>query len=220
MFCGLTLPSQSIRSNSKIQSRLTGSQSTSFRIKLMFLIFLHSVQLWIAYRWKFDQRPLDNMWSMDVLFPKDSVPPFYDHGYCLDNSAQLGDKVVRMRLEAPMQAYTREDGIMITPSNTKNDHFCWKIFAHQNMGLTAWKEYKKDTTMSVMLLCIQRSSLFRHKMRVGEGDIFKDHYFIRCDYCSKKSHPHHVMTIVQRGQRNSWQTKILLLPYAPCYCYC
>jgi hypothetical protein len=39
MLCGLTLPSQSIRSNSKTLFRLPGSQSTSFRSNGMFLIW-------------------------------------------------------------------------------------------------------------------------------------------------------------------------------------
>jgi hypothetical protein len=28
---------------------------------------------------------------------------------------------------------------------------------------------------------------------VGEGASFKDHYFVRCDYCNKKIHPHEVL---------------------------
>jgi hypothetical protein len=50
-----------------------------------------------------------------------------------------------------------------------------------------------DTTTSVLLLCIQRSSLFNQKMRVDKSGNFKDHYFVRCDYCNKKSHPHQVL---------------------------
>jgi hypothetical protein len=84
---------------------------------------------------------------------------------------------------------------MMTPDNTKNDRFCCKIIALQNLGVTAWEEDKQDTTLSVMLLCIQRSYLFNQKMRVGEGASFKDHYFIRCDYCNKKSHPPKVLKI-------------------------
>jgi hypothetical protein len=80
-------------------------------------------------------------------------------------------------------------GVMMTPDNTKNDRFCYKRIALQNLGVTAWEEDKQDTPMSVLLLCIQRSSLFNRKMRVGEGASFKDHYFVRCDYWNKKSHP-------------------------------
>jgi hypothetical protein len=103
--------------------RLPASQPTSFRSNRMFLIVLHSLQLWIAYRWDFDKRPLDNMWSMAILCSTDSVPYFADHGYFLDNSSQLGDTAVRMKIEAPMRVSAREAGIMMTPNNTKNDHF-------------------------------------------------------------------------------------------------
>jgi hypothetical protein len=113
----------------------------------MFLIVLHSLQLWIAYRWEFDQRPLDNMLSMAILYPKVSVPYFVDHGYFLDNSAQLGDKVVRMRKEAPMRVSAREAGNLMTSNNTKNDRFCCKRIALKNMGVTSWREDKKDTTI-------------------------------------------------------------------------
>jgi hypothetical protein len=50
------------------------------------------------------------MWSMSILCPKDCVPYFVDHGYYLDNSAQLGGKVVRMRIEASMRVSAREGG--------------------------------------------------------------------------------------------------------------
>jgi hypothetical protein len=81
----------------------------------------------------------------------------------------------------------------MTPDNTKNDRFCWKRIALQNLVVTAWEEDKQDTTLSVLMLCIQRSSLFNQKVRVGEGASFKDHYFIRCDYCNNKNHPHEVL---------------------------
>jgi hypothetical protein len=76
----------------------------------MFLPVLHSLQLWIAYRSDFDKRPLDSMWSIYILSPKDRVPYSADHGYYLDNSAQLGDKVVKMRIEAPARVSAREGG--------------------------------------------------------------------------------------------------------------
>jgi hypothetical protein len=81
----------------------------------------------------------------------------------------------------------------MTPNNTKNDLFCCKIIALQNMGVTPWKEDKQSTTLSVLMLCIQRSSMFNKKMRVGEGGSFKDHHFVRYDYCNKKSHPYEVL---------------------------
>jgi hypothetical protein len=30
-------------------------------------------------------------------------------------------------------------------------------------------------------------------MTVGEGGRLKEHYYIRCDYCNKKSHPHQLL---------------------------
>jgi hypothetical protein len=87
----------------------------------------------------------------------------------------------------------REAGIVMIPNNTKDDRFCCKRIAIQKLGVKAWKEDKQDTNMSVLLLCIQRSSLFNKKMRVGESGSFKDHYFVRYDYCNKKSHPHQVL---------------------------
>jgi hypothetical protein len=86
LVCGLTLPSQVNRSNSKTLFRIPGSQSTSLRSKGIFLLVLHSLQLWIAYRSDFDKCPLDNMWSMSILSPKDFVPYFADHGYYLARS--------------------------------------------------------------------------------------------------------------------------------------
>jgi hypothetical protein len=110
LVCCFTLPIQVNISNSKTLFRLPGSQSTSLRSKGMFLLVLHSLQLWIAYRSDFDKRPLESMWRMSILSPKDCVPYFDDHGYCLDNSAQAGDKVARMRIEAPMRISAREGG--------------------------------------------------------------------------------------------------------------
>jgi hypothetical protein len=72
----------------------------------------------------------------------------------------------------------------MTPNNTKNDRFCCKRIALQKLGVTSWEEDKKYTTLIVLLLCIQRSSLFNQKVRVGEGEgaSFKDHCLVRCDY--------------------------------------
>jgi hypothetical protein len=81
----------------------------------------------------------------------------------------------------------------MTPDNTKNDCFCCKRIAIQKLGVTSWEEDKQDNTLSVLLLCIQRSSVFNQKMRVGKGDSFKDHYFVRCSYCNKKSYPHEIL---------------------------
>jgi hypothetical protein len=74
----------------------------------MFLLVLHSLQLWIAYRSDFDKQPLDDTWSMPILSPKDFFPYFAHHGYYLDNSAQLVENVVRMRMEAPVIVSARE----------------------------------------------------------------------------------------------------------------
>jgi hypothetical protein len=81
----------------------------------------------------------------------------------------------------------------MTPGNSKNDLFCCKIIALQNLGVTAWDEDKQDTTLSVLMLCIQRSSFFNQKVRVGEGASFKDNNFLRCEYCNNKSSPHEVL---------------------------
>jgi hypothetical protein len=82
---------------------------------------------------------------------------------------------------------------MMTLNNNKNNRFCCKRIALQKLGVTACKEDKKDTTISLLLLCIQLSSLSNKKMRLGEGGSFKDHYFVRFDYCKYKSHPHQVL---------------------------
>jgi hypothetical protein len=97
LVCGLTLPSQVNRSNSKTLFRLPGSQSTSLRSKWMFLLVLHSLQLWIAYRSDFDKRPLKTC------------------GECPSNllrimSCTLLTMVARMRIEAPMRFSAREGG--------------------------------------------------------------------------------------------------------------
>jgi hypothetical protein len=160
LVCGLTLPSQFIRSNSKTLFILPGSQSTSLRSNGMFLIVLHSLQLCIVYRSDFDKQPLENMWSMAILSPKDSIPYFADHGYYLDKSTQLGDTGVRMIIESPMRVSAREGGIMMTPNNMKNDRFCCMRIALKKLGVTAWEEDKQDTSLNVLMLCIQWSSLF------------------------------------------------------------
>jgi hypothetical protein len=83
--------------------------------------------------------------------------------------------------------------MMMTPDNTKNDRFCCKRIALQKLGVIAWEEDNQETTLIMLMLCIQLLSLFNQKVRVGEGASFKDHYFVRCDYCNKKSHPHEVL---------------------------
>jgi hypothetical protein len=100
---------------------------------------------------------------MSILSPKDRVPYFADHGYYLDNSAQLGGKVVRMRIEAPVRVSARERGVMMTPDNTKNDLFCCKRIALHKLDLTAWEEDNQYKTISVLLLCIQRSNFSSKK---------------------------------------------------------
>jgi hypothetical protein len=74
LVCGLTVTSQVNRSNSKTLFRLHASQSTSLCSKWMFLLVLHSLQLWITYRSDFDKWPLENMWNMSILSHKDYVP--------------------------------------------------------------------------------------------------------------------------------------------------
>jgi hypothetical protein len=84
--------------------------------------------------------------------------------------------------------------VMMMPDNTKNNRFCCKIIALQKLGVTSWEEDKQYTPLNVLLLCIQRSSLFNKKVRAGEGASFKDHYFVRCDYCNKKRNPREVLS--------------------------
>jgi hypothetical protein len=72
---------------------------------------------------------------MAVICPMDSVPYFCDHDFFQDKSAQLQDKAVRMRIEAPMRVSAREAGIMMNPKDTKNDCFCCKKIALQNLGV-------------------------------------------------------------------------------------
>jgi hypothetical protein len=70
VLCGLTLPSLPLTSNSNKKFVLPGTQATEFSRKGMFLAVLHSLQVWIAFRSDYDNRPLDQM------FP---VPRFWCH---------------------------------------------------------------------------------------------------------------------------------------------
>jgi hypothetical protein len=72
------------------------------------------------------------------------------------------------------------------PQQHEERSFLLQKIVFQKMGVIAWKEDKTGTKMSVLL---------RQKIRVGEGGNFKDHYFVRCNYCSNKSHAHQVLNI-------------------------
>jgi hypothetical protein len=81
------------------------------------------------------------------------------------------------------------------PQQHEERSFLLQKIVFQKLGIIACKEDKTYTKMSVLLFCIQRSSLFNQKIGVGEGGNFKDHYFVRCDYCNNKSHSHQVLNI-------------------------
>jgi hypothetical protein len=110
-----------------------------------------------------------------------------------DKSRSSDKKTFWMKIEAPMCVSAREAGEMMIPANTRNDRFCCKRIALQNLGVIAWKHDTQDTTMSVLLVCIQRSSLFNRKVREHIDCDFKHHYFVRCDFCNKTSEPHEIM---------------------------
>jgi hypothetical protein len=82
----------------------------------------------------------------------------------------------------------------MSPANTRNDRFCCKRIALQKMGVIAWKHDPQDTTMSVLLVCIQSSSLFNIKFRDNIDGNFKHHYFVRCELSNKTSDPHGTMS--------------------------
>jgi hypothetical protein len=154
---------------------------------------LYSLQVWIAYRTEYDSLPLDNMWTTHVPCPKMLVPYFADHGFFPDKSRSSDKNTFWMKIEGPMRVSAREAEEMISPSNTINDRLCCKRIALQNLGVIAWKLDPQDTTTSVLLVCIQRSSLFNRKVRDNIYGDFKHHNFVRCDFCNKTSEPHRIM---------------------------
>jgi hypothetical protein len=182
VLCGLTLPSLPLTSNSNKMFVLTGTQVTEFRRKGIFLAVLHSLQVWIAFRSDYDSRPLDQMWTMDVSCPKILVPYFADHGFSPDKGCLTDGKTYWMKIESPMRVSAVEAGSMMSPGNTINDRFCCKRIALRQLGVLAWKHDPEDTPMSVLLVCIHRSSLFNTKVRDDYYGDFKHYYFARCDF--------------------------------------
>jgi hypothetical protein len=130
---------------------------------------------------------------MAVPCPKMLVPYFADHGSFPEKCRSSDKKKIWMKIEAPMRVSAREGGYMMSPENTRNDSFCCKRITLQNLGMIASKHDPHDTTMSVLLVCIQRSSLFNIKVRDNIDGDFKHHYFVRCDFCNKTSDPHGIM---------------------------
>jgi hypothetical protein len=119
---------------------------------------------------------------------------FADHGFLQDKSRLSDEKKIWMKIEAPMRVSAWEAGEMMSPENTRNDRLCCKRIALQNLGVIAWKHDPQDTTMSVLLVCIQRSSLFNIKVKDNIDGDFKHHYFVRCDFFNKTSEPHGIMS--------------------------
>jgi hypothetical protein len=193
VLCGLTLPSLPISSKSSKKFCLPDTQATEFRLNGMFLAVLHSLQVWIAYQTDYENRPLDHMWTMTVPCPRRLVPYFADHGFFPDKSRSLDENTFWMKIEAPMRVSAREAGEMTSPANTRNDRFCFKRITLQKLGVIAWRHDPQDTTMSVHLVCIQRSSLFNRKVRDNIDGDFKHHYFVRFDFCNRTSEPHGII---------------------------
>jgi hypothetical protein len=81
------------------------------------------------------------------------------------------------------------------PGNTRNDRFCCKRISLRQLGVLAWKHDPEDTTMSVLLVCIHRSSLFNTRVRDDSDGDFKHHYFIRCDFCNTTSEPQEIKNV-------------------------
>jgi hypothetical protein len=92
VLCGLILPSLPLTSNSNKKFLLPGTQATEFRRKGMFLVVMHSLQVWIAFRSDYDSRPLDQMWTMAVSCPRMLVPYFADHGFSPDKGRLTDEK--------------------------------------------------------------------------------------------------------------------------------
>jgi hypothetical protein len=182
VLCGLTLPSLPLTLDSNQKFVLPGTQSAEFRRKGMFLAVLHSLQVWIASRSDYGSRPLDQMWTMAVSCPKILVPYFADHGFSPDKGRLTDENTYWMKIESPMRVSAREAGAMMSPGNTRNDRFCCKQITLQQLGVLAWKHDPEDTTTSVLLVCIQRSSLFNTKVRDDSDGDFKHHYFVRFDF--------------------------------------
>jgi hypothetical protein len=142
------------------------------------------------------------------IIRQSSPGPHVDHGFPLSQDvgallcrpwlfprqkSLVGQEKMWMKLEAPMRVSAREAGEMMSPVNTRNDHFCCQRIILQKLGVIAWKHDPQYTTMSVLLVCIQSSSLFNRKVRDNIDGDFKHHYFFRCDFCKKTSEPHGIM---------------------------
>jgi hypothetical protein len=192
VLCGLTLPSLPITSNSNKKFVLPGTQANEFRRKGMFLAVLHSLQVWIAFRGDYDSRPLDQMWTTAVSCPKILVPYFADHVFSPEKGCLNDEKTYWMKIESPMRVSAVEAGPMMSPGNTRNDRFCCKLISLHQLGVLAWKHDPNNTTMSVLLVCIQRSSLFNKNVRDDSDGDFKHHYFVRCNFCNTTSEPHEI----------------------------
>jgi hypothetical protein len=78
-------------------------------------------------------------------------------------------------IESPMRVIALEAGAMMSPGNTKNDRFRCKRIALQHLGVLDWNHDPEDTTMSFLLVCIQRFSLFNMKVRDNSDGDFKHH---------------------------------------------
>jgi hypothetical protein len=185
VLCGLMLPSLPLTSNSNKKFVLPGTQATEFRRKGMFLAVLHSLQVWIAFRSDYDSRSLDQMWTMAVFCPNILVPYFADHGFSPDKGRLTDEKTYWMKIESPMRVSAWEAGAMMIPGNIRNDRFCCKRIALQQLGVLAWKHDPEDKTMSVLLVCIHRYSLFNTKVRDDSDGDFKHHYFVRCAFATR-----------------------------------
>jgi hypothetical protein len=150
---GLTSPSLPLTSNSNKKFVLPGTQATEFCRKGMFLAVLHSLQVCIAFRSDYDSRPLDRMWTMAVSCPRQILVPYFaDHGFSPDKGRLTDEKTNWMKIESPMRVSARESGEMMSPGNTRNERFCCKRIALQQLGDLAWKYDPDYTTMSFLLV--------------------------------------------------------------------
>jgi hypothetical protein len=117
------------------------------------------------------------------------VPYFADHGFSQDKGRLTDEKTYWMKIESPIHVSAREAGEMMSPGNTINDRFFCKLNALHKLGVLAWKHDLNDTTMSVLLVCIQRSSIFNTRVRDDSDGDFKHQYFVRCDFWNTVSEP-------------------------------
>jgi hypothetical protein len=132
------------------------------------------------------------MWKMAVSCPNILVPYFADHGFSPYKVRLTDGNTYWLKIEYPMRVSAVEAGSMMSPGNTRNDCFCCKRIALRQLGVLAWKHDPEDTTMSVLLVCIQRSSLFNTKVSDDSDGDFKHHYFVRCNFCNTTSEPYEI----------------------------